>query len=76
MSEIESQKKSFVSGKVDEKWLIRKREELTGYLKKVPESTVILTSDVVLSNYPVKNSIPVIKFNSETERWVITYVEK
>jgi hypothetical protein len=72
---VESQKESFVSGKVDENWLIRKKEELTNYLKKLPQNTLLLTSDVVLSDYPVDKSIPVIKFNTETQRWVITYVE-
>ena len=73
---VESQKESFVSGKVDEKWIIRKREELTHYLKKIPQNTLLITSDVVLSDYPVDNNIPAIRFNSKTERWVITYVEK
>lgn len=72
---VESQKESFVSGKVNEKWLTEKREELTQYLKKVPENTLLLTSDVVLSDYPDDNNIPVIKFNPETDKWVIMYVE-
>lgn len=72
---IESQKESYVKGSVDDKWLSQKRKELTDYLARVPENTIILTSDVVLSDYPADNSIPVIQFNAETERWIITYAE-
>ena len=73
---VESRKESFVLGEVNEQWLIRKKEELTRILKRLPENTLLLTSDVVLSDYPIDNNIPVIRFNSSADKWLITYVEK